>query len=209
MLDARFVQVVAWPGARTLDHRRARSKFATPYAKTLTLLEREIRQLGGRDILLQTFHPPADIKLDGWPRASANRPRDPGVIVTFANSKRETLSFPCDRYTQWEDNLRAIALSLEALRTVDRYGVTRTGEQYRGFAALPPAQSAPTVSRRAAVLTVAVEAKVAEACVDGATLGVLTDLIRDAQRNANPDKGGTPERFARVQKAAKVLRGEE
>ena len=32
-------------------------------------------------------------------------------------------------------NLRSIALGLKALRAVDRYGVSRRGEQYAGFRA--------------------------------------------------------------------------
>jgi hypothetical protein len=36
-----------------------------------------------------------------------------------------------------EANVRAIALALEALRKVDRYGVTKRGEQYAGWKALP------------------------------------------------------------------------
>jgi hypothetical protein len=36
-------------------------------------------------------------------------------------------------------NARAIALGLEALRKVDRYRITKRGEQYTGWSALPPA----------------------------------------------------------------------
>src|SRR5579863_10251967 len=49
--------------------------------------------------------------------------RTQGIILTF-NSKHGPLSYPCDKYSNWQANLRAIALSLEALRAVDRYGVT-------------------------------------------------------------------------------------
>lgn len=44
--------------------------------------------------------------------------------------RRGHLSYPCDTFTTLQDNLRVIALALEALRMVDRYGVTRRGEQY-------------------------------------------------------------------------------
>src|SRR6185503_13040226 len=58
--------------------------------------------------------------------------RHPGVIVTF-DSKFGPLSYWTDRYTDWEANLRAIALALQALRAVDRYGVAKRGLQYRGY----------------------------------------------------------------------------
>ena len=48
------------------------------------------------------------------------------------------MSYPCDKYSNWQANLRAIALSLEALRAEDRYGVTRRAEQYKGWAKLLP-----------------------------------------------------------------------
>jgi hypothetical protein len=41
----------------------------------------------------------------------------------------------------WQANVRAIALALEALRAVDRYGVTKRGEQYQGWTALPAARA--------------------------------------------------------------------
>lgn len=36
----------------------------------------------------------------------------------------------------WQINLRAIALGLEALRKLDRYGITSRGEQYTGWRAI-------------------------------------------------------------------------
>ena len=50
-------------------------------------------------------------------------------------------------------NLRAIALALAALRAVERYGVTRRQEQYKGWAELPLHRSrcrAPMRSRSSA-----------------------------------------------------------
>lgn len=84
-----------------------------------------------------------DIRLDGQIRASAPVPEHPGVILAFDARKlmdnfagsKGGLSFVQDHY----DNLRSIALTLEALRTVDRYGGTEHGEQYQGFRTLPSA----------------------------------------------------------------------
>jgi hypothetical protein len=60
------------------------------------------------------------------------------VIITF-NSKHGPLSYHTDKYFDWHANVRAIALALEALRKVDRYGVSKEGSQYRGYKALPAA----------------------------------------------------------------------
>lgn len=49
----------------------------------------------------------------------------------------DELSYPCDSCDNWQHNVRSIALALQALRAVDRYGVTRRAEQYRGWGKLP------------------------------------------------------------------------
>jgi hypothetical protein len=77
-----------------------------------------------------------EIRLDGRPRAGA-RPAFPGVIVSF-DSKHGPLRFCCDDCVDWMDNVRAIALTMNYLRGADRYGVTKDGEQYKGWKALPP-----------------------------------------------------------------------
>lgn len=45
----------------------------------------------------------------------------------------DSYQFACDRFLRWEDNLRAITKTLDALRAVDRYDVVQGGEQYAGF----------------------------------------------------------------------------
>jgi len=145
----RFVPIEAWPGTHTPTRRR--SPFRAGYASTVRHLERELAAVKARNVVVQLALRADEIKRDGLPYANA-KPAHPGVIVSFEtpplgrviNGKwTETvpavpLSFPCDRFATWQENLRAIALALDALRRVDRYGVTRNAEQYRGWAKLPP-----------------------------------------------------------------------
>lgn len=49
---------------------------------------------------------------------------------------QDTFQFAVDKFPSWQDNLRAIALGLEALRKVERYGFVKDDEQYTGFKAL-------------------------------------------------------------------------
>lgn len=125
-----------WPGKPTAT--RQRSNFSAPWRSTLDLLDRELHYLGKSNrnapTILQVALREQDFRNDGMPRANA-RPTHPGVILSI-ESKHGPLSYPCDRFDLWQDNLRAIALSLEALRKVDRYGVTKNAEQYTGFKAL-------------------------------------------------------------------------
>lgn len=137
MLQYQFRPLEQWPVKKTQVRQPAR--FASAYSKTLDLLERELFHLGGKNVVIQADCELSEIRNDGMLRSNA-RMRSPGIIVSF-DSKHGSLSYPCDRFTRWEDNLRAIALSLEALRTVDRYGVTRSAEQYRGWAKIESTQS--------------------------------------------------------------------
>jgi hypothetical protein len=50
--------------------------------------------------------------------------------------------FVSDRFADWQQNLRAIALGLEKLRLVDDYGiVAEEGQQYTGWLKLPEASA--------------------------------------------------------------------
>lgn len=124
-----------------------------------------------------------DIRLDGWPRGNAT-PRHHGVILAF-ESKHGPLKYATARYYPWQANLRAIALGLEALRAVDRYGVTKRGEQYAGWKALP-AGDGPSVAR-------------------GWRLIEEHGGVREALKATHPDRGGDARDFADVQAAREGL----
>lgn len=188
--------IVEWPGVLTRD--RVRSNFSSTQSATLQVLRRELDQLGAKDVLLQIAIPREAFRLDGFPRSTA-KPAHPGLILTL-DSKFGPLSYPCDTFTRWEDNLRAIALALEALRKVDRYGVTKRGEQYRGFLAIEGAAPAESFVSRSAAVTF-LWALVPD--VDMSTS--LASMIRLAKRATHPDMGGDSDVFQRVVLAEKYL----
>lgn len=127
---------LTWTGPATPAGARKQSTFKATYPATLDLLFREAEKLGARDLILQVDIKERDIRTDGLPRANARYGSNPGVVVSF-DSAFGPLRYATDAFTEWQDNLRAIALSLEALRAVDRYGVSKRGEQYTGWRALP------------------------------------------------------------------------
>jgi hypothetical protein len=129
-----------WPGPATPPAARRKSPFRVSYPATLELLWRETELLGAHDLVLQADIAERDIRADGLPRANARYGTHPGAVVTFG-SAHGPLRYAADAFTDWHGNLRAIALALEALRSVDRYGVTGRGEQYTGWRALPPGSS--------------------------------------------------------------------
>lgn len=188
-----------WPGE--LTRVRKQSPFRAGLTDTLDVLDREIWQLTTTRTqresaeLLIAIPAGALWRLDGKPRAHAVA-EHPGVIFSL-ESKHGHLSYPCDTFTTWQDNLRAIALALEALRKVDRYGVTKRGEQYRGFLALE-ATAAP------AGFSSASEAR--DWLTASWPADTLRGSLRRAQRDAHPDAGGNAATFQRVALAESKLR---
>ncbi len=190
-----------WPG--TMTARRRRSQFASTHSATLALLTRELRELGAKHPTLLIALRPEDFRLDGLPRAGRVAAH-PGIVLSF-DSKHGPLSYPCDTFDRWEDNLRAIALALEALRKVDRYGVTKRGEQYRGFLALE-ATAAPSGYATAEDALGFIRAMSGERPEQSDLAGVQRAL-RLAKRNTHPDTaGGTADAFQRVSLAEAKLR---
>lgn len=153
-----------WPHGETSPRRDA--QFRTPsrrvetpsgtrwepsrrisYEQTLRELEYEVDALGGSEILIGCGLTEFDIRLDGAPRANARPMRHPGVEISF-DSRYGRLTYATDVFTDWRDNVRAIAKGLEALRAVDRWGVAKRGQQYAGFALLTAGPGLEDLGRR-------------------------------------------------------------
>jgi hypothetical protein len=192
-----------WPGTETRN--RERSQFSAPWSATLELLDRELFNLGrGRqypDSILQIALRERDFRIDGMPRANAV-PSHPGVIVNVESTKGP-LSFPCDKFDRWKDNLRAIALGLEALRKIDRYGITPGNEQYRGWQAIEARPAAAFETAQAALDFLGTVAAPGHGPWEQVH---ARGLYRDARAATHPDRGGDRETWDRVEAAGAVLR---
>lgn len=135
---------------------------------------------------------------------SSARPEHPALVLSFDTREKGALSFPCSRYDRYEDNLRALALSLEALRAVDRYGVTQSAEQYRGWAQLPAGASEEMTRNQAAIWLASVSVMPKDYILGGE--GAREEAYKIAARRLHPDLGGSHEEFVRLGNAMKVLR---
>ena len=180
--------------------------FKAGWSQTLDLLERELNHLRAKNIIVEGYFDFGQIRNDGWPKSSA-RPSKPGVVLSFdlgQSGKAGRMVMPCDRFNNWESNLRAIALTLEHLRAVERYGVTTDRqEQYTGWLKLPPASSDNEATSCAKVL-------ILHANVSTPVENVLNSQIefnavwRMASRRTHPDtkvEGKTVDDFRAVMSA--------
>jgi hypothetical protein len=158
--------------------------FSAGWTSTVRLLAKELRAHGARRAVLQVDMHESDFRLDGLPRAD-RRASTPGIVLNFeatAVPGRPALRYEIGTYVLWTDNVRAVALGLEALRAVDRYGVTKRGEQYAGWKALPSGRGNPNAERGRALIT-----------EHGSVVKAL--------HATHPDHGGSSDDFADVQAA--------
>ena len=206
-----FRPIDVWPGPLTRS--RSGSPFTGHYQDSLNILDRELRALNAKRPVIQLALTESDIRNDGLPRAHA-RPTHPGVIVAF-DSKHGPLKYATDRYGDsgydrpgWHANLRAIALGLEALRKVDRYGIAQRGEQYTGWKALGSGIAMPSMSVEDAAQFLADSAGVGEAAASVVSSALnRAAAYRMAAKRLHPDLGGDPQAFLRLQEALRVLEG--
>lgn len=191
---------------------RRRSRFDSAWGSTLELLLGEVEKIGGRDLVIEIDVPERGIRNDGMLRADA-RPDDPAVVVAFETKKYGPLRYESDAYSQlaygsrathpWQDNVRAVALTLEALRAVERHGAARKGEAYRGWAARPALASAPVMSSSEAY-----DVFCDLLGRDGSLEYPPTDprTIRAVKARAHPDQnGGDRELWEKATEAAHAL----
>lgn len=204
--DLEVRPVTVWPGALTPDDERHWSPFQADLRTTVRELRFELKMVGAAAPVLEVAIPPTPAywRQDGRPRANA-RADHPGIVLSLPTTHVGPLRYFTDRYTTWQDNLRAVVKTMTALRAVDRYGVVHRGEQYQGFKALPAGTGAD-----ASAMTSGdawnILARAAE--VDGESARLMPkEALRMARRATHPDvNNGEHGAWDLVREAAELLR---
>jgi hypothetical protein len=164
-----------YPPGRRMTGDRIRSGWDA----ALGLLEEEIARLKGSDVVLGVVVSDDQVGFSGQLKAGGRtRFQHRGVEVSFDTTGRGRLVFHTDAYDDVTANVRAIGLGLEALRAVDRHGITSSAEQYAGFAMLPPGGPDPARGRQ---------------------LVEAAGGMRQAERRHHPDAGGEQRDFVDIQ----------
>lgn len=179
------------------------SQFKASWSDTKAQLQSELGYLQATDVVLELDVAAHHVRNDGALHQNV-AVATPAVALSFRTPKSVVpLRYPCNTYWKWQDNVRAIVLTLAALRAVDRYGATMSGEQYRGFAALPAPRLAMTVEQAGIVLheITGYDATVVVQNVDSARAAA-----RAAAAMVHPDaSNGSHAAFVKVQEAKRVL----
>lgn len=129
---------LSWPlGYKTTkSHDRKQSRFDQTAEKVQKYLREELSRLGAEKIVISTN---VQLRKDGYFYADmANSAiAEPGAAVYFQYKKKDIVMC-CDQYLTVTDNIYAIAKSINAIRDMERWGVSDFIERtFAGFKALP------------------------------------------------------------------------
>ena len=166
-----------------------------------------------------------DIRRDGYPKSNA-RPDHPGVVVEWQIGEA-CYRRAAEKYDRWQDDIRAVVLTREALRAVERWGAV-SGEQYEGFrleleagrpaiegeaaaeatAMPPPAATRMPMTYRDAAAFVEEHANIDRGYFSPANPRLeesVDSAFRSASKKLHPDAGGEPGMFEQLQEARDVI----
>lgn len=176
-----------WPAGRPRTKWTERSNFEVMLGRAIKDIQEEVRRLGGSALVISSNLP---LRRDGMPYANASQPADRGVAVYF-RYKWKPMCFACDRWNRIEDNMRAIAKTIDALRGIERWGTGQMVEQaFIGFTALP----APEQPWQILGLD-----------TSRPTAKQVDDAYRTLAMKHHPDRGGDAQQMARINAARDEL----
>lgn len=174
---------LTWPLGRPRTRWPEHSNFSVTLGRAIQDVQREVKLLGGSALIISSN---LQLRRDGMPYARASQPDDRGVAVYFTYKKKQ-MCFACDRWRKIEDNMRAIAKTIEALRGIERWGTGNMVEQaFTGFTALP----APVSWWQELELS-----------GPDVTRAQIEEAHRRLIMQHHPDRGGDVEKAARINRA--------
>ena len=120
-----------WPRTSTPSRHPAMTR---DFTRNRDEVIRQLDMLGARELVISSN---LRTRLDGFPLAKQREPEDSGVAVYFTLDGTQQC-IPCDKWDTTAQNLRAVALTIEALRGIERWGAKEmVNAAFRGFKALP------------------------------------------------------------------------
>lgn len=139
---------ICWPAGRQRTKTRQRAKFHKIVRREGTWDSREklsieqarvrvvdeLQRLGARKPIISSN---LELRMDGMARSGQRQPTDPGVAVYFdLDGGQKCIAI--DLWDRVEDNLVAVAKSIDAMRGLERWGGAQiVAAVFTGFKALP------------------------------------------------------------------------
>lgn len=137
-----------WPlgRQRTSEYDRRYGQLnKMPAGRIRQLLYAELRKMDVANVVVSSN---LAVRKDGLPYVGQKQPDDPGVVLYFTR-KGIDIAIACDAWNTVDANLRAISLTVEAIRGMERWGTEEMVDRtFTGFKALPDAIITPPPSRR-------------------------------------------------------------
>ncbi len=159
----------------------------------------ELRQFGVLDgaAIISSNIP---LRRDGLPRSDARSPADPGVAVYWRRPSDKTEKvMAIDQYDRVQDNLAAIAATLDAMRAIERHGGAQILDRaFTGFAALPPAVHDRKGQPWWGIF----------GCQQTTATDAVLDLYRQLAKERHPDRGGSDELVSELNEAYAAFKRE-
>ena len=177
-----------WPDgwARTASHQRRSAPYKLEINRAVDEVHNSLRQLGALSgsVVISSNVPPRNAL--GTPRNDGHNVWDPGVSIWWATRAHAERVVACDRWQTVRENVRAIGLALEGLRSIERAGASQILERaFSSFGALPAAASAPVARPWREVLGFP------QSLLASLSTAVTEARYRKLAAKAHPDKGGT------------------
>jgi len=174
---------LAWPNGwpKTEDYKKQDGSFKTETPRALANLKRELDLMRAKNLVLSSNY-----------TLGVENPKDSGVVAYFEWEQTQ-MAIPCDRYRRIAHNIQAIALTIEAMRGIERWGAKHMIKaMFSGFKQIGMGQHhEEPLLKWWEILKCPHES-------NGAT---ITEAYRRRIKEVHPDKGGTQEEFINVQAA--------
>lgn len=177
-----------WP--RTKQPRRSRfgkwNNKPSIAAATDQLLH-ELRLFGINECIISSN---LKYKGDNTPYSGQKEPDDPGIAVYFKYKKQDTV-MACDSFDKVGCNIMGIAKSIEAMRSIERYGCSELmNRAFTGFKQL----AGPIITKAPWYIVLGIRSD--------ATKDQIKEAYRKKALETHPDRpGGSAEEFKRVSDA--------
>lgn len=159
--------------------RRESSNFKQTLSGALNNLRRQIELMGGKNLVLSSNC-----------ALGHDTPKDSGVVAYF-QLQNTAMAIPCDRWRKVQDNVHAIALTVEAMRGMERWGAKHMiTAMFSGFKSLPSRASG-------------LDPWVTLGITEKATEAEITAAFRSKSKIYHPDipETGSADKWAQIREA--------